>query len=94
MTVGDKEVVLRGGTAELPEALCVVASGVEGCTLNHRFPNWLTTSSSSAPLPWTREWVLAGDDWFFLTYSPNDPATRSARLSGCRRRVTRTDSRL
>ena len=80
VTVGDNEIVLRGGTAELPEALCVVVSDVEGCTLNHRFPNWLTRSSSSAPLPWTNEWLLAGEDWLFVTYGPNEAGNAIPRI--------------
>ena len=67
VVVGANEVVLRGGTPELPEALCVVASGVEGCSFNHR-----VQSDSDFSLGWTNEWLLSGDNWFFVMYRPNE----------------------
>lgn len=73
LTVGANEVVLRGGTGHLPEALCVVASGVEGCSFNRRL-----LAAGLDELGWTYQWILVSDSWLFLMYRPDEPAYATA----------------
>lgn len=73
VAVGANEIVLRGGTPELPEALCVVGAGVEGCTFNHRVP-----SAATLDFRWTSEWLLAGGNWFFVMHRPDEAGFATA----------------
>lgn len=75
--VGDYEVTLQGGTAQLPEALCVLIllERIESCTFN--------SLVSSGNRGWSIEWLSVGDDFLFVTYrvAAMDPAIARVCLS-------------